>query len=273
MKDIMSDEVLRKSCCTTEVHARGNDMALDENPVSHRVSYGRVKETTKTTNITSVTPEQLIGPLNDVERKFAPKKLYVTGIMEIPLPTPRAAIVGSRKPSSDGLKAAKEIASKFVRDGVIVVSGLAEGIDTAAHTTAIKEGGRTIAVLGTPLDRVYPRSNFELQETIKRDHLAISQFPIEQRTLPEHFIFRNRTMALISNVTIIVEAKDDSGSLHQGWEALRLGRPLFIWKTVLEDQTLIVPKKMLEYGALELSEPEQAYQFLPSGDRVLEIIQ
>jgi len=195
------------------------------------------------------------------------------GVMEIPLPAPRASIVGSRTPSSEGLKAAREIASEFVRNGVIVVSGLAEGIDTAAHTTAIKEGGRTIAVLGTPLDRVYPRSNFELQENIKRNHLAISQFPVGERTFPEHFVFRNRTMALISNATIIVEAKEDSGSFHQGWEALRLGRPLFIWKSVLDDQSLKVPKKMLEFGAVKLSEPKEVLQVLPSQGQVLEIVQ
>jgi DNA processing protein len=229
-------------------------------------SNGDVKTST-------VNPEQLLGPLNDVEQKFAPKRLYVTGVMEIPLPTPRAAIVGSRKPSTDGLEAAREIARNLVRSHVIIVSGLAEGIDTAAHTTAIKEGGRTIAVLGTPLNRVYPWSNFELQEIIKRDHLAISEFSIGQPTVPEHFVFRNRTMALISNATIIVEAKDDSGSLHQGWEALRLGRPLFIWKSVLDDQSLIVPKKMLEYGAMKLSEPEQVLQFLPFQGQVLEITQ
>jgi len=223
--------------------------------------------------VSVLKPEQLLGPLNDVEQKYAPDEVYVTGVMEIPLPTPRAAIVGSRKPSLSGVKAAREIATKLVKNGVIVVSGLAEGIDTVAHTTAIEERGRTIAVLGTPLNRVYPRSNFELQETIKRHHLVISQFPIGKPTLRKHFVFRNRTMALISNVTIIVEAKDDSGSLHQGWEALRLGRQLFIWKSVLDDESLLMPKKMLEYGAMRLSEPDEVLEFLPSQDRVLEIAQ
>jgi len=224
-------------------------------------------------NTSALRPEQLLGPLNDVEQKYAPKELYVAGVMEIPLPTPRAAIVGSRKPTLNGIQAAREIASRFVNNGVIVVSGLAEGIDTVAHRTAIQEGGRTIAVLGTPLNRVYPRSNFELQETLKRDHLVISQFPNGRPTVRQHFVFRNRTMALISNATIIVEAKDDSESLHQGWEALRLGRPLFIWKTVLDDPALTKPKKMLEYGAMRLSEPDEVFEFLPSPDRVLEIIE
>jgi len=221
----------------------------------------------------ALRPEQLLGPLNDVEQKYAPETLYVAGVMDIPLPAPRAAIVGSRKASPNGVKAAEEIATRLAKSNVIVVSGLAKGIDTVAHTTTIEAEGRTIAVLGTPLNRVYPRSNLELQKTIERHHLVISQFPIGMPTAREHFIFRNRTMALISNATIIVEAKDDSGSLHQGWEALRLGRPLFVWKSVLDDESLVVPKKMLEYGAMKLREPEEVLEFLPSQDQALEVVQ
>jgi DNA processing protein len=108
------------------------------------------------TTASALTPEQLLGPLNDVEQKYAPKELYVAGVMEIPLPTPRAAIVGSRKPSPNGAEAAREIARRLVKNGVIVVSGLAEGIDTVAHRTAIQEGGRTIAVLGNPAEPCLP---------------------------------------------------------------------------------------------------------------------
>ena len=229
-------------------------------------------ETTQDRKISILTSEQLLGPLNDVEQKFTPKIFYVTGVMKIPLLTPRTAIVGSRKPSSDGLEVCREIAKCLVSNDVIIVSGLAEGIDTVAHTTAIEEDGHTIAVLGTPLNRAYPRSNIELQRVIERDHLTISQFEIGRRTMPGHFVLRNRTMALISNATIIVEAKDDSGSLHQGWEALRLGRPLFIWKSVLDDQSLKIPRKMLDYGAMKLSEPEQVLQFVPYSDRIIEIV-
>ena len=242
-------------------------------PINDQMRNGRVMETSHGGTISTLTPEELIGPLNDVERKFAPKKLYVAGAAEYPLRTPRAAIVGSRKASPNGLKVARDIAKTLAKKGVTVVSGLAEGIETAAHTTAIDEGGRTIAVLGTPLDQSYPSQNTRLQETIMRDHLVISQFAIGQPVLRQNFVIRNRTMALISNATIIAEAKDDSGSLHQGWEALRLGRPLFIWKSVLNDKGLKVPRKMLDYGALELSKPEEVLQYLPSTDRVLEIVQ
>lgn len=230
-----------------------------------------MKLETKGSKITTFTPEELLGPLNDVEKKYAPKKLYVAGDLPIPLPGPRSAIIGSRKASPEGLKVAGDIARTLVRRGVIVVSGLAEGIDTSAHKTAIEESGHTIAVLGTPLDHVYPQKNLQLQEIIMRHHLAISQFPIGSPVQPKNFVIRNRTMALISDASIIVEAGDSSGSLHQGWEALRLGRPLFIWKSVMNNPLLNWPKKMVEYGAVKLTDIEEVIDVLPSSRIVVEI--
>ena len=140
--------------------------------------------------------------------------------MHLSLPTLRVSIVGSRKASSKGLTDASSITRILIEKEVTIVSGLAEGIDTAAHQTAIETGGRTIAVLGTPLNKTYPRKNFKLQQEIMRHHLAISQFQIGHHTTRKDFVDRNRTMALISDATIIVEAQDTSGSRHQGWEAL-----------------------------------------------------
>jgi len=153
-----------------------------------------------------------------------------------------------------------------------VVTGLAEGIDTAAHEATIRQGGSTVAVLGTPLDKSYPAKNRGLQQTIMRDHWAISQFPVGHPTEPKDFVIRNRTMALISDASIIVEASETSGSLHQGWEALRLGRPLFISKVITSDDSLKWPKKMMDYGAGELTEFEQVIEVLPSSERILQII-
>ena len=84
-------------------------------------------------NISTYSLEELIGPLNDVEKKYAPKQLYVAGQLPIPLPAPRVAVIGSRKPSPKGLNAASSIARTLVKHNVIVVSGLAEGIDSSAH--------------------------------------------------------------------------------------------------------------------------------------------
>jgi len=219
------------------------------------------------------TLEELIGPLNDVEKKYAPKQLYVAGQLPIPLPSPRVAVIGSRKASSKGLTAASNIAKVLAKHNVIVVSGLAEGIDSAVHKSAIEANGHTIAVLGTPLDRVYPRENAQLQEFIMRKHLAVSQFPIGYPIQPKNFVIRNRTMALIADTSIIVEAGNSSGSLHQGWEALRLGRPLFIWSPLMRDCSLNWTQKMAMYGAMEFSDPEDVLDDLPSRQRILEVIQ
>ncbi len=232
----------------------------------------RLMDTQTRLKIVTITPAELLGPLNDVERKYSPPKLYVSGSMEIPLPRPRVAIIGSRKASPEGLETAGDLGRRFTKKGVVIVSGLAEGIDTAAHTAAIEAKGRTIAVLGTPLDRVYPKKNEELQKKIVAKHLAVSQFPVGYPIQRRNFVLRNRTMALIANASIIVQAGETSGSLHQGWEALRLGRPLFIWKSVIEDPALNWPKRMMRYGALELSDPKQVMSVLPSSKRISQIV-
>jgi len=200
-------------------------------------------------NIKEATLEELLGrQLNQFEKKYAPRILYVAGSIQIPLPEPRIAVIGTRRPPLKGIKAAIEITKTLVEHKAIVVSGLAKGIDTIAHETAIKYGGKTIAVLGTPLNRVYPSENRYLQELIMREHLAVSQYPIGYITKPKHFVLRNRTMALISNASIIVEAGERSGVTSLGWETLRRGRPLFFWKSLVEKDVKWV-KEMINYGA------------------------
>ncbi len=214
-------------------------------------------KTHSTWEMRELTPSELLGrQLNDVERKYAPKMLYVAGSLRIPLPGPRVAVIGTRNPSHEGIKAAAAITQKLVERGVMVVSGLARGIDTIAHKTAIKYGGKTIAVLGTPLNKFYPAENRPLQELIMREHMAISQYPIGHKTKPRDFVFRNRTMALISDASIIVEAGKTSGVVSQGWETLRLGRPLFLWKLLL-NKNLEWPEKMIKYGAVTLNDLDE----------------
>jgi DNA processing protein len=154
----------------------------------------------------------------------------------------------------------------LVGHGIIVVSGLAEGIDTVAHQTAVKENGRTIAVLGTPFSKVYPASNKALFEKIVNEHLAITQFPENYSVQKQNFPMRNRTMALISDATIIVEASENSGTRHQGWEALRLGRLVFILQNIVENPQLTWPKEMLNYGAqiLRREDMDTVFENIPS---------
>jgi DNA processing protein len=194
-------------------------------------------------------PEQLLGPLNEVEKKYAPQRLWVSGDPNLAQETAKVSIVGSRKASSDGLRRARKLASMLAERGVVVVSGLAEGVDSAAHTASMQKGGRTIGVIGTPLDKFYPKANEALQRKIMEEHLCISQFSPRTLVQRRNFPMRNRTMALISDVTVIIEAGESRGSLSQGWEALRLARGLFIRKTLAESRSLKWPAEMLGYGA------------------------
>lgn len=215
------------------------------------------------------TPEALLGALNDVEKKNAPRRLFVAGEPSLLQAGPRVSIVGSRKGSQRGLESARGLAGQLVRSHAVVVSGLAEGIDTAAHEGAIQAGGRTIAVLGTPLNEVFPAKNRGLQARIMREHLAVSQFAAGVPSQRGNFPMRNRTMALLSDATVIVEAGEKSGSLHQGWEALRLGRPLFLYESILRDSSLSWPAEMERYGAQALAAEnlELLFELLPERSR------
>jgi len=215
------------------------------------------------------TPEQLLGSLNDVERRNAPPLLYVCGWVDTLEHKRRVSVVGARKATAEGLNRASRIARLLVGQNITVVSGLAEGIDTAAHETAIAQGGRTVAVLGTPLDQVYPAKNRDLQFRIMEKHLAVSQFPLGSPIQRSNFPRRNRTMALIVDASIIVEASDTSGALSQGWETLRLGRPLFIMKALADDPRLKWPAEMRKYGAQVLSDEtlDLLFEAIPQSPR------
>ncbi len=142
----------------------------------------------------------------------------------------------------------------MIESGGVVVSGLAAGIDTAAHRGAMEAGGKTIAVLGTPLDVSYPKENSGLQEIIARDHLVVSQFAPGSKTIRASFPIRNRTMALLTDATVIVEAGESSGTLHQGWEAIsHWGGRCSSWSRLPAILRLSWPGEMVKYGAQVLT--------------------
>lgn len=183
--------------------------------------------------------------------------LYFQGSWEL-INTRSVAVVGTRKPTANGVARAQQLVRKLVADKFTIVSGLAEGIDTAAHTTAIENDGQTIAVIGTPLGHVYPRANAELQDQIARDFLLISQVPIEryeaQNFRVNRFFFpeRNKTMAALTEATIIVEAGETSGTLVQAREALKQKRKLFILNSCFERSDLKWPHRFEREGAIRV---------------------
>ena len=209
-----------------------------------------------------ISLEELLGrPPNDAERKHAPRRLYARGPLKMPLERPRVSIAGTRNPSGRGVENAERLAGFLAGRGATVVSGLAAGIDTAAHRASMR-GGSTVAVLGTPPEKAYPAQNRALQEQIMKEHLAVSQFAPGSPTRPGNFVMRNRTMALISDAVVIVEAGAKSGTEHLGWEAVRLGRPLLLMETVPDAPWV---GKLRKYGAMTLRDPADVGEFLPSG--------
>jgi DNA processing protein len=180
------------------------------------------------------------------------------------------AVVGTRKPSAGGIARTRELVKNLVEDGFTIVSGLAAGIDTTAHLSAIESGGRTIAVIGTPLSETYPKENRELQSRLAEDYLVISQVPFcryhRQSYRINRFFFpaRNVTMAALSQATIIVEAGETSGTLVQAKAALDQGRKLFILDNCFRNPSLTWPAKFARQGAIRVSDYEGVRHHLGS---------
>lgn len=146
------------------------------------------------------------------------------------------AVVGTRNPSDDGRDRATEIARGLAERGVTVVSGLAQGIDTAAHTGALSAGGRTVAVIGTGLRRAYPPANADLQDRLGREHLVLSQFWPDSPPTKQSFPMRNAVMSGYAAATVVVEAAARSGARMQARLALEHGRPVFLLDSLLDHE-------------------------------------
>lgn len=195
--------------------------------------------------------------LRDAE--YPVELLYAMGNLEY-LHTRGISVVGTRHPSTEGVSRTRKLVKMLVENDFTIYSGLAEGIDAAAHTAAIRYGGRTVAVIGTPLDIAYPKSNASLQEMIAQKHLVISQVPFlryksqDFRINRGFFPERNKTMSALSEATVIVEAGETSGSLIQANAALKQGRKLFILNNCFENKAITWPQRLEKKGAIRVRE-------------------
>jgi DNA processing protein len=185
--------------------------------------------------------------------------LYYRGSWDL-VETRSVAVVGTREPFQLSVEHTSRLVRLLVKDGFTIVSGLARGIDAAAHKAAVGGGGKTIAVIGTPLTHSYPKENAQLQERIATDFLLVSQVPIYRYSKQDYrrnrgfFPERNKTMSALTEATIIVEAGQTSGTLIQARAALRQGRKLFILDSCFQNPSLSWPREFETRGAIRVKE-------------------
>ncbi|MEG5032966.1 DNA-processing protein DprA [Microcoleus sp. AT3-D2] len=174
--------------------------------------------------------------------------------------TPTVAMVGTRSPSEYGRRWTRKISTALARSGFTVVSGLAAGIDTEAHTGCLEAGGRTFAVVGTGVDIVYPKQNERLCDRILQQGLVISEYPAGTQPNRTNFPRRNRIIAGLSRATIVIEAPHKSGALITAYQANDFCRDVYVLTGRLDDER--------SFGCLELLS-KGAHPILPSSDRLL----
>lgn len=157
-----------------------------------------------------------------------PLVLYCTGDPRWLNEPGAVGIVGSRKPTEYGLNAAADIGGELAKNGAIIVSGLADGLDSAGHRAAVKNDCPTIAVMGVPIDRTYPAANAALRQQIERKGCVISEYPPYSEYIgPTCFLQRNRLIAALSSAVLVVEAREKSGTMSTVAHAERYGKPVY----------------------------------------------
>lgn len=199
------------------------------------------------------------------EIKDPPKKLYYRGHWrQIDFKkSPIVAIVGSRQPSAYGLKIAKEWSLVLAKKGVILVSGLALGIDTVVHQSALLAGAATIAVLGCPINQIYPKQNKVLyQQIIKQNGLIVSEFAPGQKIQREQFVTRNRIITGLSKAVVIIEGALKSGTLTTARYAAEQGREVLVLPGQVNEPMAQAPLLLLKQGATPVFSPTDILQAL-----------
>lgn len=191
-------------------------------------------------------------------RENAPAQLWIRGQREVLGSPHMVAIVGTRRATAYGLRVTRELAGAFARAGACVVSGLAYGIDAAAHRAALEHGGSTIAVLGTGLDVTYPPAHRQLQRAVMQQGVLVTELEPSWHGTKFTFPQRNRIIAALASVTIVVEAPVRSGALNTAGHALQLNRALGVIPGPIDMPQSAGSNQLLRDGAVVLSSIEEA---------------
>lgn len=184
-----------------------------------------------------------------MQTEQAPRFLYIRGRKSLLFEKRTVALVGSRQASSKACDNTTRLAKILGENGITVISGLAKGIDVAGHSSALKYGFNTIAVIGTNLNQYYPRENESVQREIEKRGLVVSQFSPANKTERWFFPLRNGVMSGLSLATVIMEAGETSGALKQADFALKQGRQILIPESALNLPNVTWPRRYVERGA------------------------
>jgi DNA processing protein len=190
-----------------------------------------------------------------------PVVLYAMGNADL-LAAPSVAVVGARKPTPYGLAVAERIATDLAGRGLVIISGMARGVDTAAHKGALS-AGKTIAVLGCGIDICYPSENKRLKGQIEKDGLVISEFPMGAFAAPQNFPIRNRVISGLALGVLVVEAAQYSGSLITARMAMEQNREVFCVPGNITNKFSWGPNMLIKQGAKLVQEWKDVIEELP----------
>jgi DNA processing protein len=197
----------------------------------------------------------------------APLFLYVRGDVKV-LSQFAVAVVGTRRPTAYGSSVAHRLAHDLAQRQLVVVSGLARGVDSAAHWGALEAKGKTVAVLGSGIDVIYPREHKRLAEQIMQSGAVISEFPLGTGPTPENFPIRNRTMSGLSLGVVVVEAAEYSGSLITARLALEQNREVFAVPGNITSAQSFGPNHLIKQGAKLVDQWMDVIEEFPSEIRM-----
>ncbi len=198
-----------------------------------------------------------------------PPYIYVLGDTSL-LNKPSIAVVGTRTPTEQGIKATRQIVSTLVESGFVIISGFASGIDSEAHRAALSAGGKTVAVFGCGINKVYPARNTSLYKKIQNQGALISEFPLDSPPTKYNFPRRNRIISGLCEATVIIEAGKRSGALITANFALEQNRELFALPGPIDAEKSKGTNKLIELGATPITSPDVILKTLEKP--VLEVI-
>jgi DNA processing protein len=202
-------------------------------------------------------------PANLRDIDDAPEKIYVKGEI-LPSDKKAVAIIGSRHMTDYGKKVAWDFSLELAKRGVTIVSGMARGIDSIAHKAALYAGGRTIAVLGSGIDVIYPPENRTLVQSISKSGVVITEFPPGMKPFAKNFLQRNRIISGLSLGILVVEGAKRSGTLSTtGWAANQ-GREVFAIPGRIDSEMSYLPNYLIDNGATIAKDPSDIVEYIDS---------